>query len=684
MNSESLRGVTLHRAVAGMILAPMLLLSACGGGGGGGGGGTRELGLGALQSSPLDFSSTPDSDARITFGTGTGHLPSRVDLRNLLPPVDSQLYAGSCVGWSTAYYLKTAVEKKEMGWDASSLAHQFSPAFIYNQRPDRSFLPPVNGGDPDSTRGGMQPIDAMNTFRNLGCCTWPSMPYDYLDSHTQPSGAAIAEAANYKARDYRRLGAANVAPPNVLTSTVMDEIRGWLNDEGTPVTIAINWAQNMGGYRGENNDVILDVGPLSQSGHMITIVGYDDNIPSSGRGSFLLVNSHGLMWGLNGFAWVPYDQLKNIYYEGYGVLDLPNTGPTPPPGPPQSNDTIAGAVALSPGSPVAGSIGDFATDPADWWKFSITAGSTATITVTGLSADVDVKLTDALENRLGSSENSFSTSETIVFTAGATGTLYVKVYPYDDVQSPYTVSLSIASGQGNDDPSGASPLLLNQDNLGAVGGSDPRDWWKMDLVAGQQVRLTMTGLSADIDLFLYRSSDLGGDWWLKSDAGGTTNELIAFTASASGSYYVLALPYAGASSTYTVRADLSSTADLSVVSWNVNYLDYSDRVEVTVVNLQVRNNGTSTSTPYTVSVGVSNGTWGGSSYWLGSASWTATTGLQAGWTHTWNSGTGTVYTSSLPYGYYYLLFMADSGGAMTEANEADNFGFSPYAFVTVP
>ncbi len=58
-------------------------------------------------------------------------------------------------------------------------------------------------------------------------------------------------------------------------------------------------------------------------GHAMCVVGYDDK---NYVGSFLLMNSWGPEWGINGFAWVPYGVFKYFVREAYGLYPMQKVG----------------------------------------------------------------------------------------------------------------------------------------------------------------------------------------------------------------------------------------------------------------------------------------------------------------------------------------------------------------------
>jgi hypothetical protein len=267
-----------------------------------------------------------------------GNRTTRKVLDAYLPPVDSQGSQGSCVGWAVAYYTKTAIEKKEEGWNVtSSMANIYSPAFIYNQRPN-------NSGD-----FGMVISDALDILVSSGCCKWNSMPYDDGDHQSQPSSFALADGNNYRAATYERLGSYRS-----LSSTTIQEIKDWLVASETPVVIGMDVYDSFMRYRGANNGVITGgVSGPKRGGHAMAIVGYDDNV---GGGSFKIVNSWGPDWGLNGFVWIPFSELRRGVHSVYTIDDLPN-GSTSTPPPIANNDTPSGAGVIQDGSVINGHVG---------------------------------------------------------------------------------------------------------------------------------------------------------------------------------------------------------------------------------------------------------------------------------------------------------------------------------------
>lgn len=229
-------------------------------------------------------------------------LPKKVDLSGNMPPPGNQGNQNSCVGWATAYALKSYQEKVE---ERRNLAPNgkvdpkavFSPAFIYNQ---------INNG----RDGGSTFIDALNLLSNHGAVSLADMPYTDRDFRKAPPNHLINQARRYRIdywrqvniRDLKEVKAQLNAGYPVLIGALIDE--GFVNTRGNAV-----WKQSRG---------------QSLGGHAMALVGYDDS-----RQAFKLINSWGTGWGEKGFGWVDYKFFPQVVREGYVAKDAVN-GKAPP------------------------------------------------------------------------------------------------------------------------------------------------------------------------------------------------------------------------------------------------------------------------------------------------------------------------------------------------------------------
>jgi trimeric autotransporter adhesin len=111
-----------------------------------------------------------------------------------------------------------------------------------------------------------------------------------------------------------------------------------------------------------------------------------------------------------------------------------------------TNGTIAGAATAPFNTDIKGTIS--ASGDIDFYKIVITTGGTATITLSTLPFDYDVKLFASNgTTQLGISQNGSTTSETISYTFTA-GTYYVQVYGYNGANSAtscYTLRVQLGT-----------------------------------------------------------------------------------------------------------------------------------------------------------------------------------------------------------------------------------------------
>jgi C1A family cysteine protease len=242
------------------------------------------------------------------------NLPPVVDLSDGLPPVKSQGNQGSCVGWAVGYYYKTFQEGKEHKWDLTKQAHQFSPAFIYNQ---------LNEG----IDFGINIADALKLLVNKGCATLAAFPYDEKDYLTQPNSEQLDLAKSFKIQSFYNFfqGAGN------CTDETINIMKQWIAN-GDAIVFSL---KSFNSFKFAPNDpeyVAPSPGPSEQPcpSHAILAVGYNDNvyyIDNNGAkhyGAFKFVNSKGTDYGYKGFVYVSYDYIKTAADEAWCMSDAPD------------------------------------------------------------------------------------------------------------------------------------------------------------------------------------------------------------------------------------------------------------------------------------------------------------------------------------------------------------------------
>ena len=195
------------------------------------------------------------------------------DNSSAYPTPGNQGKQKSCVGWASAYALKSAQEKNDHNWDYN-VDPAFSPAFIYNQ---------INHGKDE----GSLISEAMRLIVNQGTCLLSDMPYNDKDFKTQPNKAQMSNAYPHIAKDW-------------FTISGVEQIKLAIVKYGG-VVVGINIYSDFDDLNEKNP--IFDVrSGKNRGGHAICLVGYDDE-----KNAFKFINSWGIEWGLDGFGWVLYD-----------------------------------------------------------------------------------------------------------------------------------------------------------------------------------------------------------------------------------------------------------------------------------------------------------------------------------------------------------------------------------------
>lgn len=233
----------------------------------------------------------------INLGFGNGNLPDRVDLTPYLPPVGDQGWTGTCVAWAAGYYTKTAMNAIDGNIAASDL---HNPALQYSPK-DLFFALPPNQKGPNCN--GTHFYYALNLLLERGVASMQSVPFQNLGNCSQqPQSSWTSEALNNRIENYREIP--------IEVSAIKEKLA-----EGRPLVWGAHPSETFAKWRSEQvmtEPYILDGTGGPQSGHAMTIVGYDDAL-----GAFRIVNSWGIGWGDRGFAWVSYPLMVNPAFTQY-------------------------------------------------------------------------------------------------------------------------------------------------------------------------------------------------------------------------------------------------------------------------------------------------------------------------------------------------------------------------------
>ncbi|MCD8181463.1 MAG: C1 family peptidase [Firmicutes bacterium] len=255
-------------------------------------------------------------------------LPSSVDNSEseYFPEIGDQGNYGSCVAYATTYYQMSYTISK-----ALDTKYVFNPLWTYSL---------INAGADD----GSYVIDAYDLISNLGVPLYDEFTGDALEP--EPNADVWKSAMKYKIDPDNDSDNWYEVCDDGDTDAFINSVKLKLNDGDilTTGTLA-NW------WYGENKgeDVTLSKDGVTidddygipyiynkdsdEGRHLVTIVGYDDDIVMSytydgqeytTTGAFKIANSWGDYWGNDGFAWVAYDAFyksssnRPSEHDGYG------------------------------------------------------------------------------------------------------------------------------------------------------------------------------------------------------------------------------------------------------------------------------------------------------------------------------------------------------------------------------
>ncbi len=179
-------------------------------------------------------------------------------------------------------------------------------------------------------------------------------------------------------------------------------------------------------------------------------------------------------------------------------------------------------------------------DPADCYKLTLTIAANVSLSLTGLTGDVNLSLLDATGKVLKASANKGTASESIANQLLTGGTYYVKVAPVAGVTSAnYTLTNTTNYFPIDTAPNtwqAARDITLGVDNW--VGFGDPADVYALTMTRAGTLTLGLTGLSGNAPLSLL---DATGKILKTAASKGTANESITQNLLA-GNYFVKVAP----------------------------------------------------------------------------------------------------------------------------------------------
>ncbi len=181
---------------------------------------------------------------------------------------------------------------------------------------------------------------------------------------------------------------------------------------------------------------------------------------------------------------------------------------------PASDDTILAASVLTLPDPLTRPLitrtdfVDSTTDIQDYYSLTLPTDSPLRIELTGMSSDVDLELLNSQGVVLDSRRNAGVAVEYLTLASLPAGAYYLRVYAKLGASSIYNLSV-VADAASDDLLSSASvlgTLTIDTPTFNRFGDvfavRDDRDYYKITLAQVSSLRLDISGLSADADIFL--------------------------------------------------------------------------------------------------------------------------------------------------------------------------------------
>jgi C1A family cysteine protease len=206
-----------------------------------------------------------------------GALPPATDLRPKCPPVYDQGQLGSC----TANAIAAAIQFDQM---KQKLAQVFMPSRLFIYYNERAIEHTI---DSDS---GAQIRDGIKSVGKQGDCPEPEWPYVIAKFKTRPPQQCYSDALKYKAVLYQRL------------TPILGQLKGCLAS-GYPFVFGFTVYESFESAQvaKTGHASLPAAGERAIGGHAVMGVGYDDS-----KQWFIVRNSWGNKWGLNGYFTLPY------------------------------------------------------------------------------------------------------------------------------------------------------------------------------------------------------------------------------------------------------------------------------------------------------------------------------------------------------------------------------------------
>ncbi|MCU9837769.1 pre-peptidase C-terminal domain-containing protein [Ruegeria sp. WL0004] len=220
----------------------------------------------------------------------------------------------------------------------------------------------------------------------------------------------------------------------------------------------------------------------------------------------------------------------------------------------------------------------------DWFRVSLTAGSTYNIDLegspTGMGTLPDTLLyglrnaSGTLISGTSNDDGGIGLNSHLEFTATSTGTYFVDVGAFGSNEGTYTLSIAVERAIADDFLAGVGTtgtVSVGGSRTGNIETANDQDWFRVSLVAGHTYQVDLEGsptsggtLSDPYFRGLYTSSGALVSGTANDDGGTGLNSQITFTAATTGNFFLAAAAFGSNIGTYKISlADLGGTDDFA-------------------------------------------------------------------------------------------------------------------------
>lgn len=226
----------------------------------------------------------------------------RVSYRQYLPAVLDQGNFMTCVGFTCAYYLQTAVEAKIRGISDPATINKIasSPVYLYQK---------IKSPDDYDCRRGVSLTKGLAFLKTQPVASYAEYPYTECESPV-----SVSKLMNpFQIGNYHKL-----FETDETASNKVQKLKAALA-AGFPIAAGLSVPQSfMKLHQSQWIPTKKELSnPYQYEGHALCIVGYDNKYLG---GAFQIVNSFGKKWGNNGYCWVKYDDLAPFVRYGFQVV----------------------------------------------------------------------------------------------------------------------------------------------------------------------------------------------------------------------------------------------------------------------------------------------------------------------------------------------------------------------------